>query len=117
MSKFSIDDVPEEHRGGNCFEASFEFIRGCDDGWELVHGIVKGQGVIEGIPIVHAWCELGDLVYDGAADVYIHKEKYYKVGEIEHTVKYSRNEAIRKAIETELYGCWDEELAKKGVMG
>ena len=116
---FDINNVPEENRGGNCFEAACKHMMDSNMGWILVHGIVIGQGAIYGVPIVHAWCELGDLVCDAATGRYMRKEDYYRIGQIneEDLVKYNYEEMARLMVETMVYGCWDEELAEKGVMG
>jgi len=95
---------------GDCFKVAFEMLLE-DENMILVHGLPFGTGGdAEGLRYNHAWCELDGLVYDGTIPIIINKEEYYKLGDIQITYKYNREEALKKIFETEIYGCWEDEL-------
>ncbi|MCK5537606.1 MAG: hypothetical protein KAI79_12320 [Bacteroidales bacterium] len=87
---------------------------------KLVHGLVTGQGDIEGIRYNHSWVEDGDTVIDPAAKergkrtYKFPKELYYAIGDIKEntTFRYTYKEMIKNMIKTENYGPWEPVLIK-----
>lgn len=71
---------------------------------------VAGQGDLLGLRILHAWCEMGDVVFDfsNGNSVCMRKEKYYELAKIqEKDVTRQTQEEIRKLIfKTKTYGGW-----------
>lgn len=105
--------IPKKNKGGDCFQVAANLAT--DFGSEnlvLVHGIVTGQGPIEGIQYSHAWVEDGDQVIDksNGRDIKLDKHLYYFVGRIEYTVRYTSDEAREMLLKTENYGPWDEKI-------
>lgn len=102
---------------GDCFEIAGNMIIDIeDDNVMLCHGVVIGQGPIEGIRYVHAWIEKDGYVRDKANgnNLYMSIKKYYRIGQInEYMVrKYTKPEAIKLLLKTKHYGPWDNELSK-----
>jgi len=102
---------------GNCFEANYKALleKPFDQGWYLCHGVVTGQaGNVKGIQYAHAWLENGEAVFDysNGAIVILSKAEYYRIGNIANVVRYSVREALKIALETGTYGCWDKLFNK-----
>jgi hypothetical protein len=80
--------------GGDCFDAAFDFMIEHGHGHKnlkLVHGIVSGQGDLNGYRYTHAWCEDDENVYDysNGKTHKIMKLLYYGIGNInEYQGKY-----------------------------
>ena len=49
-------------RLGRCYELAYKFIKDHPEA-KLIHGSIRGSG--EEKRIKHAWCEIGDKVFDG----------------------------------------------------
>jgi len=79
----------------------------------VVHGIVTGQGAIEGLKYGHAWIEDDENVYDwsNGRELVFPKAIYYMLGEIEDEdgkiYRYTFDEAREKMLDTGHYGSWD----------
>lgn len=105
---------------GNCYQVACEvilgFSEGCayEEGMVLVHGIPTGQGPIAGVRHGHAWIELEDQVIDisNGKNLRCPKVVYYAIGNIreEECIRYSREEARRWVLETEIWGPWELEV-------
>ena len=110
---------------GNCYEeAAKYFLYGCKaDDKALVHAVVTGQGPVEGIRYGHAFVTYTGI--NGEKVVYIENlggqvtemnyEKYKKIGEIndEEIVVYpDMSSVLRKLLETEHWGPWDQKIAE-----
>ena len=97
---------------GDCYESSAHLILEIGDNAQLCHGVATGQGEIEGIKHGHAWIEMGELVLDfsNGKEIAMLKERYYQIGKIDakKVKRYSKEDAMRKMIETEHYGPWEE---------
>lgn len=111
---FSGKSIPSKNRGGDCYQAAANYviehaILGQDKHLVLVHGLVTGQGAIEGIQYGHAWVEDGDTVIDvsNGRNLRLPKDLYYTIGHITHTFEYKAEEAQKKLLQTEKYGPWD----------
>ena len=89
-------------------------IRGADD-LRLVHGVVTGQGKLEGVRFGHAWIERGNTVYDhsNGRDIEMSKDAHYKLGHIEDApgklYRYTPEQTRQKMLEFEHFGPWDLE--------
>lgn len=104
--------MPEENKHGNCFvEALHEFMRSPDK-YILVHGVVNGQGPLEGYQYCHAW------VIDEDADVVVDKTQpsgnqrfpiglYYAIGDIKITREYDADDVSDMLNTYGTYGPWD----------
>ena len=101
---------------GDCYEVAGRMV--LEDrmpGLLLCHGfpICRKPGKHFGKRMGHAWCELGDVVFDfsNGNKAIIQKEIYYDAGRIEeHKVKrYTVEEAEKKALETGNWGEWREQ--------
>jgi hypothetical protein len=107
--------------GGNCFQANGQkFMFDFPPDALLVHGIVVGQGAIEGVLHSHCWIEKGDMVYDFSEgrELVLPKERYYKIGKIDenNVKKYTLEEARKFILDTKNWGPWDpifEKVAHK----
>jgi len=103
----NIEQISDEQKDGNCFESAYRNVF-FNKQYKLVHGIVTGQGNIEGIKYIHAWCEFENKVFDTSNErnIVMPKEMYYDIGKIEYTVEYTFKEAVQNVLDTEHYGYW-----------
>ena len=96
---------------GQCYQLAYQAITGSMNDWTLVHGIATlTGGPKRGKQFGHAWLEKGNQVYDPSTDQYVNKDKYYRVGQISYTKKYSFKEVLDKVLETGHYGPWDKKI-------
>lgn len=110
-AKVDISDIPDENKHGNCFVVSLEKFMENPTRYKLVHGVVTGQGVLEGIPYCHAWVEDGDTVIDMTLPSSMRrfpKDAYYSIGNIEITKKYNHRQVLENVCKYETYGPWDK---------
>lgn len=86
------------------------------DSLTLVHGIVSGQGPLEGLRYTHAWVEGVSqegvpLVVDASngREVVIPAALYYLIGQIdpEECVRYTPEAASQRMLQFAHYGPWD----------
>ena len=108
--KVSLDDIPDDNKGGNCYQVAVDTLMKNPNA-KLVHGVVTGQGAINGIQYGHAWVEDGDTVIDNTlrGDLRrLPKQLYYRIGNINITRKYTYNQALENLIKYEHYGPWDK---------
>lgn len=111
-SAVDILDVPESNRHGNCFEVALkEFLKN-PKRYTLVHGVVVGQGPLDGLEYCHAW------VIDERTDTVIDKTQpqgkqkfpiglYYMIGKIEITKEYDLESVYEMVDKYGTYGPWD----------
>jgi hypothetical protein len=69
---------------GDCYQAAGRLIMEYIGKGKLVHGMVNGQGSLEGIRFGHAWVEVGSKVLDhsNSKKKSIPKKLYYAMGRI-----------------------------------
>ncbi len=105
---------------GQCFIKAFEALEkfyhsGANP--VLVHGVVTGEGKLEGVKYTHAWVEIGDhndmtrtVVVDNTVSegFTMPAIEYYKQGKIQITKKYTYKEALAKILDIQHWGPWDE---------
>ena len=101
---------------GDCFEVAGRLVRKHRD-WVLCHGIVHGQGKLEGYRFWHAWCECR---LEGT-DVWIAVDRsnghnvetlavtYYRVGKIDpdQVYRFSADDAAILMLQLGNWGPWD----------
>lgn len=107
--------ISSSSRNGNCYGTAADividnFIFHRDSSMVLVHGVVTGQGELEGLKIGHAWVEDGNNVIDesNGNSIKIPKQLYYKFGRIDERdlVKYTSQEARKMMMKKGNYGPW-----------
>ena len=104
---------------GTCYVDAYKYISE-NRNLKLVHGLVTGQGDIEGIRYNHAWIEDGNTVIDaslkeqGRSTYKFPKDLYYAIGQInpKTTFRYTYKETVKKMYDTENYGPWEKVLMK-----
>ena len=104
------DDIPEENKHGSCYVDALHTFMEDPAHRTLVHGIVTGQGPIEGIQYGHAWVEDGDTVIDATLPSSMQclpKSLYYAIGQIDQTVEYDWHAVQEMLDEYGTYGPWD----------
>jgi len=97
---------------GDCYQAGGRLIMeyfGHDV--KLVHGMVSGQGQLEGNRFGHCWVEVKDKVLDHSNDKEqeLPKQLYYIMGRIDpkECHYYTPREASGKMLKHEHWGPWD----------
>jgi hypothetical protein len=110
-----LPNLPTKNKGGDCFNLAFNYIQN-NHRVILVHGLVTGQGALEGIVYNHAWCEDGSKIIDMTLPKKLQKSLdtkfYYTLGHIKITYRYTFKEALEKANEHGTYGPWEIKLQK-----
>jgi len=105
--------IPDANKGGNCYVKALHYMQE-DPSATLVHGLVDGQGPLEGITYNHAWCEKSgkiiDMTLQKSAQKSIPIDLYYKIGNIKTTYKYTYDEMLEKMDEYGTYGPWEKKL-------
>ena len=110
----SFSEIPDINQGGNCYQVAYQYFTNKRTG-KLVHGLVMGQGALDGIRYVHAWVEDGNTVIDKTLPQRFQKmskREYYKIGKITNTFSYDQEEVLEKVIETGVYGPWEKVLIR-----
>ena len=108
---------------GDCYETTGHFAMDLKmskkplDDWRLVHGVVTGEGQIEGVEFTHSWMELGKdwdyrLVFDYSndRDISMLATDYYMRGQIKQSKvrRYAIKEALKLMVKNGHFGPWDE---------
>lgn len=101
------DDIPEDNKHGNCFVVAYHTFLEDPERYTLVHGVVTGQGTIEGIQYVHAWVLDGNTVIDNTSVGEIDKRLYYAIGNIQITREYDFEDVMKLSVKYGTYGPWD----------
>ena len=73
-----LSDIPEENKHGDCFVVALHTFLENPKRYVLVHGVVTGQGPLEGIEYCHAWVidDSNDIVIDKKICIIIKILKY-----------------------------------------
>ena len=98
---------------GDCYQAGgrliFNFFG--EKNVKLVHGMVSGQGALEGVRFGHCWVEYKDKVLDHSNDrkQELSKDIYYLLGRIDPNEchYYTPEEAAKKMTDIGHWGPWD----------
>lgn len=82
---------------------------------KVCHGLVVGQGPIEGLIHGHAWLEDGDTVIDLQHKVTMSKLEYYKTAKLKKVVRYSLKQALQLGYNTGHAGPWNKDIQKVNI--
>ena len=112
MNTVDISDIPEENKHGNCYVVALHKFMENPKRYTLVHGVVSGQGPLEGIEYNHAWVidEKTDTVIDMTlpkGNQKIPVGLYYYIGKISITREYKGPEVLEMLDKYGTYGPWD----------
>ena len=115
----------KKKENGDCFRSAANYLMDvkCPENYVLCHGVVSGQGHLEGKKILHAWCETadGNIVIDKSNGNNFENLRllYYAIGRIDENdvIKYTKDEMLKNLITTENWGAWDSDLNKKWEKG
>jgi hypothetical protein len=84
------------------------------DKFRVVHGKVTDKWEKPPKPIVHAWVEMGDMVFDDQTKITkpggIPKDAYYDMYQPEVVEEFTAQQAMNKCILSGYEGPWNEEL-------
>jgi len=113
----SIEDVPEENKHGDCFVVALNKFLENPKKYTLVHGVVTGQGPLEGIQYNHAWVidEYNETVIDMTlpkSNQKIPVGVYYYIGKISITREYKADDVYKMLDTYGTYGPWDKVFEK-----
>jgi hypothetical protein len=104
------DDIPDENKNGNCYQAALHKFMEDPQRYTLVHGVVTGQGPIAGMQYGHAWVEDGNAVIDMTLPKHLQslpKDLYYAMGHIDITRRYNAHQVLKMLDRYGTYGPWD----------
>jgi len=109
--------------GGQCYKLAYQYFdknRHRDPDMLLVHGLIKGQGPLEGKKIDHAWVESEGLVYDFTLPKdyqVLPIEVYYRLArlDVRDLIKYKSAQVYKMASQYGTYGPWDDTLLKHKI--
>lgn len=112
-STYDLDDISEENKHGNCFVVALNKFMENPRKYTLVHGVVTGQGPLEGIEYCHAWVidEGTDTVIDMTLPSNMQKfpvNVYYAIGQISITREYKAADVSKMLDKYGTYGPWDK---------
>ncbi len=111
-----FEAIPKANKNGDCYEVAYKYFnsKASNKKLRLVHGLVRGQGALEGIIYNHAWVEDGNKIIDMTLDKKVQKSLpkvlYYAIGQIKVTYEYTYSEHIEKVNEYGTYGPWEKKL-------
>ena len=117
MSDVDLSDIPEENKHGDCFVVALNTFLKKPKRYTLVHGVVTGQGPLDGIEYCHAWVidESTDTVIDNTLPPGSNKypvDIYYAIGQISITREYDYRGVLEMVDKYETYGPWDPVFNK-----
>ena len=90
-------------RLGRCYELAYKFIKDHPEA-KLIHGSIRGSG--EEKRIKHAWCEVGDKVFDGILGKMVPKWLYAEMFNPEITKTFTHEQALINLVKSKNYGPW-----------
>jgi len=104
---------------GDCFARCYEFIiqKDLDSGFRLIHGLIIGQGEIEGVEHGHAWIEVDGNVFDLEYGVHMKVRDYERLARLVIKRTYSVEDALNYGAYHEHYGPWDREIFNEDMKG
>ena len=112
-SAVNLDDIPEENKGGNCFQVAAETVES-HPSYKLVHAVVSGQGPLKGIKYLHAFAldESRGVVIDNTQKNPALREMiaglYWYIGKIELYREYSYEQMLNNLVKFQTWGPWDK---------
>jgi hypothetical protein len=122
--KIAKDWVAGKTGNGNCYQiaAHMMFTWNKSTSPTLCHGIVRGQGPLEGSSFGHGWIEYeailnGDknspvkltmvIDHSNGKKLEIPQAIYYKIGSIKTVRKYTKEQTRKNLLKSLHYGPWD----------
>ena len=94
---------------GDCIKIACEMIIENKE-FLFCYAHVMGREKLKGQRILHAWNEIGDVVFDysNGNKVTMRREKYYKLAQIKEkdVTKQTQEEVVELMLETKTYGGW-----------
>ena len=108
-----LKDILLEGKMGDCYPAGGRLIMNFfgDKNHKLVHGMVNGQGALEGKRYGHCWVESRDTVLDhsNGRKLEVPKQVYYALGRInpKECKYYTAEEAAKFMVEEGHWGPWE----------
>jgi len=107
-----LNNILLEVASGDCYQAAGRLMTNLGSSAQtLVHGMVNGQGPLEGKRYGHAWVETSDSVLDhsNGKKLEIPKELYYAIGGIreEDNKYYDKDETLKWILKTKHWGPWE----------
>ena len=108
-----LKNILLEGRMGDCYEAGGKLIMNFfgDKNHKLVHGMVNGQGSLEGKRYGHCWVESRDTILDhsNGRKLEIPKPVYYAMGRInpKECKYYTPEESAKFILDTGQWGPWE----------
>lgn len=99
---------------GGCFNKTSDYAalnRTATD-IKVVHGIIIGQGPIEGVEHGHAWLQKGNLVIDLENGIEMDSDAFEQVARLKYKVTYTLQEAVDLMYEFDHKGPWDKKITK-----
>ena len=107
-----LKDILLEAKMGDCYQAAGRLMMEWSNPKSiLVHGMVNGQGALEGKRFGHAWVEKGDIVYDysNGKKLDLPKRVYYAMGNIkeEDNKYYKWRESLKWMVDEGHWGPWE----------
>lgn len=104
---------------GDCYEVAGRRVLNGSDELILVHGVVTGQGDIEGKKFGHAWVEYQHpemgiwLVEDNSngRDITLPRDYYYDLARLDKSqmIRYRKEEVSKNILKHEHWGPWDAD--------
>jgi len=97
---------------GDCYQANGRLVM---SNWEytLVHGVVSGQGPLQGKRYGHCWAEYAGRVFDhsNGRKIDLPDDVYYAAGKIrkEDNMYYTSSEAAEVMLKDGTWGPWHED--------
>ncbi len=106
-----LNNILLEVAKGDCYQAAGRLMTKLRDGHTLVHGMVNGQGALEGKRFGHAWVETNDTVLDhsNGRELEIPKDLYYAIGGVrkEDNKYYDTDESLKWILKAKHWGPWE----------
>lgn len=111
-------EIPKDNQDGDCYISAYNYFKKnymSNNNIRLCHGLVTGQGKINGIVYNHAWCEdiETNMIYDMTMPKSFQEigvDIYYLIGKISKVYKYDNENISEKIEEYQTYGPWEKEL-------
>ena len=113
ITKLIKEELLTEGKLGDCYQAGGKLIMDMfgDKEHKLVHGMVNGQGALEGMRYGHCWVESRNTILDhsNGRKLEIPKDLYYAIGRInpKECKYYTPEEAAKFMVDEGHWGPWE----------
>lgn len=113
MEMIKLKQILLEGKLGDCYPAGGRLIMEFfgDKEHKLVHGMVNGQGALEGMRYGHCWVESRDTVLDhsNGRKLEIPKQVYYALGRVDpkECKYYTPEESAKFMVDEGHWGPWE----------